>query len=157
VVDFILVFLDDVFDAIPNKTDNSHFVVASAVLRLYEEIEAGKETFFLEVKKRFEESVGKMLFVDGGIGDAFGNQENGSDHHSDEDSESSSEEENEMLRKEIIEKRLKEEDEKKAEKKKKKGVPVEENKEIDEDIEKIKQQMQLKKEENMEEDDWADA
>ena len=155
-VDFILVFLDEVFDAIPNKSDNSHFVVASAVLRLYEEVEAGKDGFFQEVKKRFEDSIGKMVFVDGGIGEANGNPEKDSHHHSDEDSHSSSEEENENMRKEIIEKRLKEEEEKKAEKKKKKGQAVEENKEIDEDIEKIKQQMLSKQEEDME-DDWADS
>lgn len=155
-VDFILVFLDEVFDAIPNKSDNSHFVVASAILRLYEEIEAGKDGFFQEVKKRFEDSIGKMKFIDGGIGDAYGNQVTDSHHDSDGDSHSSSEEENENKRKEIIEKRLKEEEEKKAEKKKKKGQTIEDNKEIDEDIEKIKQQMLSKQQEDFE-DDWADA
>jgi len=155
-VDFILVFLDEVFDAIPNKSDNSHFVVASAILRLYEEVEAGKDVFFQEVKKRFEDSVGKMVFVDGGIGDAYGNPEKEPHDHSDGEDHSSSEEEMETIQKEIIEKRQKEEEEKKAEKKKKKGVPVEENKEIDEDIEKIKQQLQ-KQEEDAEEDDWANA
>ena len=149
----------------PSTTDTSHRMVASAILRLFEEIERGKEEFYIEVKERYELTFGKMKFIDDG--DIF---VHGHSHSSEDDEGTDSEDEAEEFHKEFMEQQLKEKEQKKLEKKKKKGTHIEDNEDIDKDIDLLKKSMQNQineisenvpnentNDQDDDDDGWADA
>lgn len=64
--EFLLVYVDEVFDAMPEKNDKSHEAIASAIYRLMTELDTQTYEFYKEIIRRYEEIKDKkmMTFVD---------------------------------------------------------------------------------------------
>ena len=62
VAEFMQVFMDEVFDSVPDSTDKSHRVAASAISQLLDTLLNNDDTVLDAIKKRFEASKG-ITFV----------------------------------------------------------------------------------------------
>lgn len=137
IAEFMLVFLDEVFDGMPAQDDKSHVSIASAIMRLFEDLEKGDYTFYDEIVKKYEQIKDQpMQFVDTGI--TYKPEGEGSDHssdYSDDDEEAVSKKklEDEAAKKdaeEIHRKMQEEEDAKKKKKKQKKNEMIMDEEEL---------------------------
>ena len=63
-MEFLLVFADEAFDAIPDATDHAHEFIAGAIFKLYNELEKGQYEFYKEILKKYEQIKNqKMVFM----------------------------------------------------------------------------------------------
>lgn len=63
--DFLLIFINEVFDCMPDKNDNKSTVAARYIVKLYDDLMENGDTVFGEIKEHHEKNSGGIKFVNG--------------------------------------------------------------------------------------------
>ena len=63
--DFMTIFVNEVFDCMPDKTDKSHKLAARSIIKLFEELNENENTTYEEILEFHQKNSGGIKFVKG--------------------------------------------------------------------------------------------